>query len=52
MPVLSQLLILGVTYLVVDGAILGVCSGWGLNPTLRVLPVPFDYLANGVFADG
>jgi hypothetical protein len=30
----------------------GVCSGWGLNPTLRVLPVPFDYLANGVFADG
>lgn len=31
--------------------VVGVCSGWGRNPTLRVLSVPFDYIANGVFVD-
>ena len=31
--------------------IIGVCSGWGQNDTLRVVPVSFHYVEHGVFAD-
>ena len=34
------------------GAVAGGCPGWGRNPTLRVFPVPFHDIPDGIFADG